>query len=711
MTHTVTNKIRLWSMACLALLSLKAYPQTENIMLPHGFVTYSRGEAYNRVICRAEIAPGMTYDQIHATERVICEKGEFGGDITTQISFDGKWVAFARSLKGTDDGSGGNNYGDFDHWDVYIARVDGDLPVTPIRIGHGFFPSWGDDSRNSVKTLYYSRCDGPKRVCKVKINDKGEIVEGESTVGVIPEEGYEGFIFAAPNGQFAAYRKSGAVYTYWFEGPNKGKSILMTGGCHPHVTADSRWVYHANRNAVRSDGSARGEAGAGGLYHYGSSNDMNWFVTRTEGDNTIINKGRESWLCMLYATDTEFHTEKAVMISKEAGFIDIHVFDDAQSRKAAKHNRKAYERFKKEGLSENNTRVRRIKGISAARLEGLPVSAAGETFVWKNDKADNRIVNAKGEFLRSCRLVPAGAAFVGANGRIVCKGGNFYSDDRQEARIIAELARTQNSFGAEVEFLSYKEMQSGPARIFTFSNSTGQRNFTVGQEGKELILRLRTTASGENGVTNEHPNVVLGTIEPGKPYHLIFAYQPGTLVWSLNGVLREFDYPGDLTNWADDMYILAGDEYAGERKWLGEVRNIHMYAYAPNAKEMRAHYKQAQKHLDELLPETHLRVKARLTEESICPTPDELNAQGYKRCLTTRIFKIEEAGGNKLKPGDEIIVKEWAILDLVPQNRRETGKSYTLNLLDADKHKELENEYTVEGLSQFDLPVYYNAEL
>ena len=168
---------------------------------------------------------------------------------------------------------------------------------------------------------------------------------------------------------------------------------------------------------------------------------------------------------------------------------------------------------------------------------------------------------------------------------------------------------------------------------------------------------------------------------------------------------------GDLTNWADDMYILAGDEYAGERKWLGEVRNIHMYAYAPNAKEMRAHYKQAQKHLDELLPETHLRVKARLTEESICPTPDELNAQGYKRCLTTRIFKIEEAGGNKLKPGDEIIVKEWAILDLVPQNRRETGKSYTLNLLDADKHKELENEYTVEGLSQFDLPVYYNAEL
>ena len=85
---TTAKKIRLLFWIWLAVLSLPAYSQ-DKILLPHGFVTYSRGENYNRVICRAEIAPGMTYEQIHATERVICEKGEFGGDITTQISFDG----------------------------------------------------------------------------------------------------------------------------------------------------------------------------------------------------------------------------------------------------------------------------------------------------------------------------------------------------------------------------------------------------------------------------------------------------------------------------------------------------------------------------------------------------------------------------------------------------------------------------------------------
>lgn len=706
---TIANKIRPLFWIWLAVLSLSAYSQ-DKILLPHGFVTYSRGEDFNRVICRAEIAPGMTYEQIHATERVICEKGEFGGDITTQISFDGKWVAFARSLQGTSDGSGGNDYSDFDKWDIYIARVDGDLPVTPIRIGHGFFPSWGDDSREKVKTLYYSRCDGEKRVCKVKIDDKGNIVEQESVVGKIPEEGYEGFIFAAPNGQFAAYRKSSAVYTYWFEGPNKGKAILMTGGCHPHVTADSRWVYHANRNAVRSDGSARGEAGAGGLYHYGSSNDMNWFVTRTEGDNTIINKGRESWLCTLYQTDTEFKTEKAVMISKEAGFIDIHVFDDAKSRKAAKNNKAYWEKLAKEGLSEKNERVAQIKGFSASKMEGLPVSKAGESFIWQNDKADNRIVNAKGEFLRSCRLVPQGLAYIGQNGRIVCKGGNFYAPEQSDLEAIPRLAASQNQFSAELELLPYEAKQSGPARILTFSNGASLRDFTIGQEGDHLVMRLRTTVVGNNGVSKIHPEAVLGKIEANQPYHLIVSFQPGTLVWRLNGKLGQADWPGDLTNW-ENMYLQVGDERDADRKWLGEVRNIRLYAYALSAKEQKKRYAQAQKRLNELIPEKPVRVKAKLVEESVPPTIEQLNEQGYKRCLTTRHFLITEVLEGKTLPSQDIVVKEWCILDLIPLNRREVGKEYELSLYDTGNHKELDNEYTVEGLSQFDLPVYYSTEL
>jgi hypothetical protein len=43
------------AMACLSAATM--FSQSE-ILLPHGFVTYSRGEDYNRVLCRAEIRPG-----------------------------------------------------------------------------------------------------------------------------------------------------------------------------------------------------------------------------------------------------------------------------------------------------------------------------------------------------------------------------------------------------------------------------------------------------------------------------------------------------------------------------------------------------------------------------------------------------------------------------------------------------------------------------
>lgn len=45
--------------------------------------------------------------------------------------------------------------------------------------------------------------------------------------------------------------------------------------------------------------------------------------------------------------------------------------------------------------------------------------------------------------------------------------------------------------------------QMGPARIISLSNGPYSRNLTLGQEGTDLIVRLRTTATGNNGVSPE----------------------------------------------------------------------------------------------------------------------------------------------------------------------------------------------------------------
>lgn len=679
----------------------------DDIVLPHGFVTYSRGETYERVLCRAEIAPGMTFEQIHATERPIVEKGEYGGDITGQISFDGKWIAFARSLSERDNGSGGNDYANFKNWDIYIARVDGDLPVKPIRIAHGYFPSWGDDSfKGDEKTLYFAVHETPA-VHKVRINGKGEIIEAESEVALIPQDGYEGFVFTAPNGQFAAYRKSGAVYTYWFEGPNKGKSILMTGGCHPHVTANSQWVYHANRNAVRADGSARGEAGAGGLYHYGSSNDMNWFVTRTEGDNTIINKGRESWLCTLYATDTRFDTEKAVKLSDMAGFIDVHVYNDKQSKKAAKANRERHERLLSHGYVAK-TNLHSYAPLSKDTLSMLSVNKKAELFRWDNNTADSRIIDLKGNFLRSCHAVPDGLAFLGKNGRMHLSGGSFKVEDPETAQAVTQAVRLCNRFSMEMQFISFSDKVSGPARIASSSKDWSLRNWTIGQENNKLVLRLRTTDNGTNGTNT---TIELGEIELYKPYHLILSYVPGYLSWALNGEMgQSISLKGDLSNW-EDLSMIFGNEFSGERSWYGEIQGIRCYACAFSPKEMKKHYREAQKTLEQLKPEKEIKVEAVVVENSSEPTIEQLKGQGYTRCLTTRQMRVTVSDEPLLPVGSEFVLKEWTILGLQPINKRQEGSVYTLYLYDANAHPELDNEYTVEGLSVFNLPIYYNHDV
>ncbi len=72
------------------------FSATAQYSLPYGFATYSKGDDCQRTLYRVELHPGDTFEQIRATERKICEKGEIGGDIEGQISFDGKWLAFAR---------------------------------------------------------------------------------------------------------------------------------------------------------------------------------------------------------------------------------------------------------------------------------------------------------------------------------------------------------------------------------------------------------------------------------------------------------------------------------------------------------------------------------------------------------------------------------------------------------------------------------------
>ncbi|MCP4427743.1 MAG: LamG domain-containing protein [Chloroflexi bacterium] len=61
--------------------------------------------------------------------------------------------------------------------------------------------------------------------------------------------------------------------------------------------------------------------------------------------------------------------------------------------------------------------------------------------------------------------------------------------------------------------------QDGPARIVSLSGSPWRRNFTLGQQGKDLVFRFRTPLRGINGHRPEL--IVPGVFDDAEPHHIV----------------------------------------------------------------------------------------------------------------------------------------------------------------------------------------------
>ena len=116
-----------------------------------------------------------------------------------------------------------------------------------------------------------------------------------------------------------------------------------------------------------------------------------------------------------------------------------------------------------------------------------------------------------------------------------------------------------------------KVPQTGPARIFSFSLDGSKRNMSLCQEKAHLVLRLRTTQTGLNGIK---PEVRLCAIEAKQKIHVLITYQPGKLGVRVDG--KDVDVQqigGDFSNW-EEYGIVIGNEWQAERKWHGLVERF-----------------------------------------------------------------------------------------------------------------------------------------
>ncbi len=131
--------------------------------------------------------------------------------------------------------------------------------------------------------------------------------------------------------------------------------------------------------------------------------------------------------------------------------------------------------------------------------------------------------------------------------------------------------------------------QRGPARIVSYSYNKYLRNFTIGQEGKDLILRLRTTETDLNG----HPELdVKDVFIRNALQHITTTYDFYENKVYVNGKnrLNIKGYGGRFTNWDEDFNLIIGNELTGNRPWLGKIYKVAIYNRALSHQEVLQNY-------------------------------------------------------------------------------------------------------------------------
>ena len=110
-----------------------------------------------------------------------------------------------------------------------------------------------------------------------------------------------------------------------------------------------------------------------------------------------------------------------------------------------------------------------------------------------------------------------------------------------------------------------------------FSSDEKNRNFTLGQERENLILRLRTPTTGKEALS---PQVTLCTLGMNIKTHIIITYMDGNLFIYKNGKLESYmqDIRGDFSPWESKAQFIIGDELTGDCAWRGTMYNIAIYS-------------------------------------------------------------------------------------------------------------------------------------
>ena len=155
-------------------------------------------------------------------------------------------------------------------------------------------------------------------------------------------------------------------------------------------------------------------------------------------------------------------------------------------------------------------------------------------------------------------------------------GSTVIASQRPAKRVVNAVQKS-GAITVEVWLRSHSSNQDGPARIVTLSKDARERNFTIGQEGDSIQVRLRTSKTSHNGIPalqsrSRSINEALT--------HVVYARgRSGNAKIFINGRLdRQQLVAGELENWDEQYRLALGNEVSGGRPWLGDLHRVAVYS-------------------------------------------------------------------------------------------------------------------------------------
>ncbi|HMP74967.1 MAG TPA: hypothetical protein PKE12_01605 [Kiritimatiellia bacterium] len=341
-----------------------------------------------------------------------------------------------------------------------------------------------------------------------------------------------------------------------------------------------------------------------------------------------------------------------------------------------------------------------------ALADQWPGTEEGLLFRWANAGVRNEVPGPDGGPRIECDVEPRGGGRLTPWFGLDIRNGSYIAKDAGPR--ISDACRESNELTVEATLLPRSRTLKGPARIIALSHRIGHANFLLGQEGDNLVFRLRTPETGQDGSANDS-QMTLARLEPGLRVHVLVTYRDGELACYIDGEPQRLPQRirGGFSEW-DDATLHIGDESSQDRTWDGEVDGIAIWnRFVGPDEARRRHMLNVARVGDRRAPET-IRVRARLVEATPVPTPEEIAP--YRRALALCVYELDPKAP-AFDGERRIQVYHWVILDgrVVPGAIPAKGRWTDLHLQRSDAHPQLEGERRLVATDAFDLPEFVDV--